>query len=545
MKIAILSNVNLDMLCDEVARSHEVFKTEGYGQWVSYALSRNEGLTAFSPKLILLLLDGNALLETCDTFSDGVAEINRCFAYISKLKENYPYSTVAVSNIDVCPNRIRPSSDENIELMWEAEWAKRLSDIAKSEHITVFDLKSIIAAEGRKSFYSEKLWYTGSIPYGIKSLKPLAAAINELTEHVAPIRKKVLVLDLDNTLWGGVAGEDGANGVTLSESLIGAAYRDAQKRIKEIGQTGVLLAIASKNNPEDALAVFRDNPHMVLQEDDFVSMKINWEPKFRNIAAMAGELNLGLDSFVFLDDNEVEREAVRANLPEVAVPDFPKDIAKLPDTIKRIYDKYFYIAEKTAEDSKKTEQYRLEAQRHKAMENAASLDDYLLSLDIKTTVHKATPECYERTVQLINKTNQFNTNTLRMDMPEFLRYLDGDNNEIFVANVSDRYGDSGLVAVMVTRRDGDTLHIENMLMSCRVMGRQIENAIIHAVASAEAKYGVRRIKASYVPTAKNKPVERLWDSMGFSLASEHDGVKEYEAEINDVKTPLIGAITEL
>lgn len=545
LKIAILSNVNLDMLCGELAKSHEVFKTEGYGGWASYALSRNEGLTAFSPKLILLIIDGNALFETCDTFSDGVDEIDRCFAYIAKLRENYPYSTVAVSNLDICKRRIRAAASDNIELMWETEWSSRLSAIAKSEHIIPFDLKAVIEHEGRKSFYSEKLWYTGSIPYGIKSLKPMTAAIELLTEQISAVRKKALVLDLDNTLWGGVAGEDGANGVTLSESLIGAAYRDAQKRIKEIGKTGVLLAIASKNNPEDALAVFHDNPHMVLQESDFVSMKLNWEPKFRNIAAMARELNLGLDSFVFLDDNAVEREAVKANLPEVTVPDFVGDIAMLPKLIEDIYNKYFYISDMTEEDGKKTEQYRTEAQRHIAMENAASMDDYLLSLEIKTLLCRVAPEQYERTVQLMNKTNQFNTNTLRMDMPEFLRYLDGENNEVFVANVSDRYGDSGLVAVVVTKREDDTLHIENMLMSCRVMGRQIENTIIHAVACAEAKNGIRRIKASYVPTAKNKPVERLWDSMGFKLISEHDGIKEYEAEPESIKTPLIGAISKL
>lgn len=545
LKLAILSNVNLDMLCGELAKSHEVFKAEGYGGWISYALKSNEELEGFSPKLILLMLDGNALLETCDTFSDGVDEIDRCFAYIAKLRENYPYSTVAISNIDICPNRIRPSSAEKLELMWEAEWSSRLSAIAKKEHIIPFDLKAVIEHEGRKSFYSEKLWYTGSIPYGIKSLKPLTAAIDLLTKQISGVRKKVLVLDLDNTLWGGVAGEDGANGITLSQSLIGAAYRDAQKRIKEIGKTGVLLAIASKNNPEDALAVFSDNPHMILHESDFVSMKLNWEPKYLNIAAMARELNLGLDSFVFLDDNAVERESVRANLPEVTVPDFVSDIAMLPKLIEDIYNKYFYISDMTEEDGKKTEQYRTEAQRHIAMENAASMDDYLLSLEIKTVLCRAAPEQYERTVQLMNKTNQFNTNTLRMDMPEFMRYIADEDNEAFVANVSDRYGDSGLVSVLLTHKSGDTLRIENMLMSCRVMGRQIENGIIRALADYASRQGVRKIEASYVPTAKNKPVCELWDSMGFKLISEHDGIKEYEAEPESIKAPLIGAISKL
>ena len=173
----------------------------------------------------------------------------------------------------------------------------------------------------------------------------------------------------------------------LGQSLIGAAYRDAQKRIKEIASTGVLLAVASKNNPEDVRAAFRENPHMVLKEEDFVSIKANWEPKFVNIRDMAGELNLGLDSFVFLDDNEVEREAVRANLPQVTVADFPRDAAKLPQAVRDIYEKYFWCARETAEDKNKTRQYREEASRKKALESAASMDDYLRSLSISIVIN--------------------------------------------------------------------------------------------------------------------------------------------------------------
>ncbi|MBP3483710.1 MAG: HAD-IIIC family phosphatase [Oscillospiraceae bacterium] len=541
MKLAILSNVNLDMLIGEAAKTHEVFSSEGYGQWISYALQKNDKLLNFAPSIIFLIIDGNALLETYSDYDSGAEEIHNCFRYIGKLAENYPYSTIAVSNIDVRRQRICPAAEVSAELLWEAEWARCLAEAAQGLNIVPFDLKSIIETEGRRNFYSQKLWYTGSIPYGPKSFKPFLSAINDFAAKISTTRKKVLVLDLDNTLWGGVVGEDGADGIVLGQSLIGAAYRDAQKRIKELAATGILLAIASKNNPEDVQAVFRENPHMVLKEEDFVSVKANWEPKFVSIRDMADELNLGLDSFVFLDDNEVEREAVRANLPQVTVADFPRDAAKLPQTICDIYEKYFWCVRETAEDKNKAQQYHEETNRKKALESAASMDDYLKSLNMVIAINEVRPNQFERTVQLLNKTNQFNTNTVRMDMPQFLKYVEDEHSHVYVANVSDKYGSSGLVAVMLTRADGNVLHIENFLMSCRVMGRQIEDSIVFAVEKQAESIGIKKIASSYKPTAKNKPVENLWDRLGFELVCEKNGEKHYELSLPNENEPLIGA----
>lgn len=541
MKLAILSNVNMDMLIGEVSKTHEVFSTAGYGQWVSYALEKNKELYSFEPKIIFLIIDGNALLEPYSDYSSGADEIHNCFNYIKRLAENYPYSTIAVSDIDVCRQRIRPSSEESIETLWEVEWMKHLSAAAKSANIIPFDLKSLIEKEGRKNFYSEKLWYTGSIPYGPKSFKPFLAALNDFIEKQNAVRKKVLILDLDNTLWGGVVGEDGAKGITLGQSLIGAAYRDAQKRIKEIAETGALLAIVSKNNIEDVIAVFNENTHMVLKESDFVSIKANWAPKYENIREIAQELNLGPDSFVFLDDNEVEREAVRINLPQVTVADFPRDIAKLPLTICDIYEKYFWCVKQTSEDKKKTSQYREEASRKKALESAESIDDYIKSLNMKIVINEVKKHQLERTVQLLNKTNQFNTNTVRMDMAQLLKYIDGEANHVYVANVSDKYGDSGLVAVMLAHRYCETLYIDNFLMSCRVMGRQIEDSIVFAVEKRAEHYGIKRIVSSYVKTEKNKPVECLWDRLGFELLTDNGNDKQYELLLPGEKEPFIGA----
>lgn len=541
MKLAILSNVNLDMLLEDFSRKYDVFQTEGYGQWATYALSPNEDLIRFSPELLLLWIDGSAVFESCVDEASGIAEIDTAYRLIGKLIENYPDCRIAVTNLDVRPERISPACVPDLARRWEAAWEQRLSKLAVERGVIPFNLKGIVEDEGRKRIYSDKLWYTGSIPYGVKSLKPFESEITQLCNQCAMVRKKVLVLDLDNTLWGGVVGEDGVHGIVLSESLLGAAYRDAQKRILEIKNTGAVLAIASKNNPEDVKTVFRENPHMVLKESDFVSMKINWGPKSANIQDMAKELNLGLDSFVFLDDNEVEREAVRQALPMVAVADFPADPAMLPETIRRIYEQYFWCASPTAEDAVRTIQYRQEAERKQDFSEAVSMEDYLRSMDIHVVINHVRQEQYERTVQLLNKTNQFNTNTVRMDMQQFLRYAENSRHQILVANVSDRYGDSGLVAILLMEENGEVLTVENFLLSCRVMGRQIEDCIISAVAERAAGKGIAQMEASFVPTAKNKPVEKLWDRLGFEKISEQDGKKYYSCSLPHQKETVIKA----
>lgn len=502
MKTAVLSNVNLDLVAAGLAKKHEVFQAEGYGQWISYALTQNEALAAFNPKLIFVILDGKALNESP----------SQCAGYIKSMAANYPLSIIAVSDIDA----------EDAEL--EAAWKRELSALCSEKNIIEFPLSQLIKSEGRSAFYSNKMWYMGSIPYSMKATDKLVGALDAFAVRLEKTRKKVLVIDLDNTIWGGVIGEDGPEGIVLGESNLGAAYRDAQKEIRKIADSGILLAIVSKNNPEDAEAAFEKNPHMILQKDDFTVMKLNWEPKALNINAIAKELNLGLDSFVVLDDNPVERESIHATLPEVNIIDFPKDIANLPQTVRNAYEEYFWIAKQTKEDKEKKDQYKQEALRHQDLEAAASIDDYIKSLNIKIEINEVREPQYTRTVQLMNKTNQFNTNTLRMDNQQFLEFIANKNNKVYVVNVSDKYGDSGLVSILVGHETEDDFTVDNFLMSCRVMGRKIENSIVRAV---EEKIG-KDIKASYIKSAKNKPVENLWEALGFETVSSGDDEKHYE-----------------
>ena len=539
MKICLLSNVNCDLVVSSLKKNNEVFDVDGYGQWVSYALSPNQELVEFNPKFIILLLDGNELFVNCLDEEGVKAETSRTIGYISTLAKTYSNSTIIVSSLDFNDKRIASNKEERLDEFASYYWKKTLSNIiADSSSIVEFDLKRIIDYHGRKAIYADNMLYMGSIPFSIKGTTIIAESIQKLLNNLSSPRKKVLALDLDNTLWGGVIGEDGPNNIVLSESNLGRAYRDAQKRIKEIGQTGVLLAVVSKNNPEDADLAFNNNHFMVLQKSDFISIKCNWETKSKNLIDLANELNVGMDSIVFLDDNVVEREEVRQNASAVNVVDFPKDVANLPNCISQIYEDYFWINSMTKEDIAKKKQYEENISRNAELNSAASLEDYLLGLNIDIVINEIEDSQKERVVQLINKTNQFNTNTLRLDAQQLNDYL-SNNGRVFVANVSDKYGDSGLVVIMLVSIDKNTATIDNFLMSCRVMSRQIENAFVYAILDKLKNENINIVRSSYLKSPKNKPVESLYEKLGFKLVDGDENNKSYSLQLDNLEKPLL------
>jgi FkbH-like protein len=528
VRLSVFSNVNLDLLLRDLRKDHDVFSPDGYDTWISCALKPDKRLLTFNPECAILWLDGSALVERCESQDAMQAVLSQTADFAAFLTERHPNSIVAVSTIDIQRKRIRSGDDAPLEHAIEAFWDGLLTELClKHANIHRFELREIIRENGAGNIYSDKMWYMGSIPYSLKSLPIFRRAVGEFLEQFRTVRKKVLVLDLDNTLWGGVIGEDGALGITLGETLLGAVYRDAQKRIKEIAERGVLLAIASKNNPDMVERVFEKNPHMVLKAEDFVCIQAGWNPKHEMILAIAAQLNLGLDAFVFLDDNAVERETVRANLPEVTVADFPVDIAKLPGVIRDLYRRHFWIWRETAEDRQKTEQYHQEFHRKQEMASAVSIDYYLLSLNIEISLDIVRPETMERVVQLINKTNQFNVCTVRLTRLQVEQFAQGEGQDVITAHVKDRYGDSGLVSVVMIHREGERATIDNILMSCRVMGRQIEDAIHYGVERRLLAQGIHRIDARYIPTLKNKPVAALWDRLGYEVLASEGGGKAY------------------
>lgn len=348
-------------------------------------------------------------------------------------------------------------------------------------------------------------------------------------------RKKCLVLDLDNTLWGGILGEDGVTGIQLGEDYPGLAYSVWQRALLQLERRGVILAVCSKNNEADVIEAWQQNPNMVLKREHFSAMRINWQDKVTNLRELATELNIGLDSMVFVDDNPTERELVRQLLPEVSVPDFPSKPYQLMPFFKQLVEDYFRIYAVTNEDLAKTEQYRANALRKAEEAHFPDMESYLYSLDMELDVIPADEHNLPRIAQMTQKTNQFNLTTRRYAEADVQQRLD-NGWRIFCLAVRDRFGDSGITAAIFLEPVDDlTVNVDSLLLSCRILGKGIEEAFFKTILNLLRLDGYRKVTAQYLPTAKNGQTADFYDRMGMSCVStDQDGHKNYEMNLDDV-----------
>lgn len=356
-----------------------------------------------------------------------------------------------------------------------------------------------------------------------------------LVEEIALNRKKCLVLDLDNTLWGGVLGEDGVDGIKLGGDYPGKAFSYWQQSLLQLAHNGVILAVCSKNNENDVEEAWDKNPHMVLRREHFSALRINWRDKATNLRELAEELNIGLDSMVFLDDNPSERELIKQMLPEVTVPDFPDKPYQLMPFFKQLVEKYFRIYQVTEEDRAKTQQYRANAMRQAEMGRFADMESYLYSLDMLLEIIPADEHNIPRIAQMTQKTNQFNLTTCRYTEADVKQRL-SDGWRIYCMSVSDRFGDNGITGTIFLKPVDDTsVSIDTLLLSCRILGKGIEEAFFKTVLNLMRLDGYRRVTAEYLPTAKNGQTADFYDRMGLPcIGTDEDGTKRYEMNLDGV-----------
>ena len=532
MKIALLSNVNIDPVNRLLvgADGIETYQSQGYGNELGALLDKGSPLHSFHPRTVFLFIDTAEIighrLET-DAADKAVSEWFTVFE--SALQNDIVYY---VSDAYLYARELEASPDRDLKRKIEDIWDASLRQlVAAKSQVRRLPYRRIIEEMGESHSFSEKMWYMGKIPHTTDCHRKLAEMITRLVAAEAKTAKKVLLLDLDNTLWGGLAGEHNLSPIVLSDDKTGLAYKNFQRVIKQMRSGGVLLGVVSKNNAGDALDIIRNHPHMVLKEDDFAVLKINWANKADNIAQIASELNLGTDSFVFLDDSPAERKLVADVLPDVTVPDFPSHPEELPRFMTDVYHRYFEKAAVTAEDMAKTEQYKANRERDNLRLQSADFNSYLKSLDMKLT--RVDPQKHaERFMQLMNKTNQFNLTTRRFSVQEVNAVIAKDDAEVFLYRVTDRFGDNGIVVAAIVEYGGEAV-ITEFTMSCRVMGRRIENAVVEDMEQAARQRGYDRLVALYIPTPKNKPVENLYASLGYqSRAAKEDGASEFVIDLD-------------
>lgn len=408
-----------------------------------------------------------------------------------------------------------------------AAWAlatmnqRLMAQLAPSATVFVLDAQRWLAAAGRGGS-SAKGWYLGKVAFQGEVLAEAARDIKAAVRGLTGGMRKLLVLDLDDTLWGGIVGDVGWEQLRLGgHDSVGEAFVDFQRAIKQLTRRGVLLAVVSKNTEAVALEAMRSHPAMVLRPENFVAWRINWHDKARNVADLVAELNLGLQSVVFIDDNPAERARVREALPEVLVPDWPEDKLLYPSTLLAL--RCFDAPAISREDAARTQLYAAEHERETSRQEVGSLDDWLLSIGLQVRAEPLTPASLPRAAQLLNKTNQMNLSTRRLTEAELRDWAQGPGRALWTLSVSDRFGDAGLTGILGVERDEQaaTCRIMDFVLSCRVMGRRIEHTMAHLAVAWAREAGLRHVEAVYLPTAKNKPCHEFWMTSGFE--AEPDG----------------------
>ena len=416
-----------------------------------------------------------------------------------------------------------------------------LSDVAKQDpRISLLGTGQALASLSANLRVDQKLWYYGRFAYSEPATRHIAAAVAQLWRARSKGPVKVLALDFDNTLWAGVFGDDGIAKLQCGDDFPGSVYKAFQNECLRLKSQGMLLVALSKNNA-DALDVFDTHPGVVLKRDDFVATTVNWEPKPDNIRKLAADLNLGLDSFVFLDDSPHERAVMRRMCPEVYVPEIPSDPAARPEWLRAL--PCTWPTRITGEDAKRSSYYAAEVKSRELRAASGTYEDYLEGLEQRLTFQPLTPATLPRVAQLHQRTNQFNLTNERFSETDLTQPAGQDGDRlVYSGSVEDRFGDHGLVVATAIDVAGDTAVLRSFVMSCRVISRQIESAFLWALLSTLQARGVRSVTGLFKPTEKNAVAARLYANFGFTRTGSTDGFETWRMELEDLTSPISRAV---
>jgi FkbH-like protein len=522
----------LPFLTTEAVLSNYVLELQvgGYGSYVDEMLSPQSALAKFKPDLVFVFLDleemAGRLPELCaDGIGAGVEEeIEECLARMAQLLRSFRSGNSArlllqglvvpdLTSLGDVGDANLPHSLTNAVQRLNQRLAALCSTIADC---VFFDVDRLAARYGRARWRDARMFYVSRLPIASDSFRAYSRGLVRSFSTLFRASRKVLCTDLDNTLWGGVLGEDGPEGIATGSAFPGNCYLDYQKYLKQLASRGILLAIVSKNNEADVREAFQiRSADLALSLDNFVARKINWNEKSDSIRELAQELSLGLDSFVFVDDNPVECEAIRQELPDVAVVVAPiLEPWRLVEVLSE--QPFFDAAVVTDDDVNRLNEYKSQAQRAELATSLGNRDEFLASLEIVCTFQSALQAPLSRAVQLLAKTNQFNLTTRRHSAAEIEEFASTAGGHAVVVRVRDRFGDAGVVGLALARNQGDSCCIDSLLLSCRVIGRGIETALLAYLGEHALRTGVRRLVGEFIATKKNAPCANFYIDHGFT-----------------------------
>lgn len=536
-RVAILGSSNIqplkDMLCS-VFHANNV-STEYYighfGNYHQELISKDSGLYSFAPTITILVLSLQDMVPFLyeDPFSYDAVTVNNivekaskdlAFAldkYAGQMLNSAVHLALIGSHEEPCSYVYSPrpeyKSDAYLVKMEAILW----NEIGKKENIIFLNTRKIISKHSIDRIEDKRYWYLGRIRYADLFFSELAKEIVNVYKTVNYPAKKCLILDLDNTLWGGVVGQDGLENIILGQDGLGKAFQDFQREILKLYKKGIILAICSKNNEKDADEVFEKHSQMILKKEHFLSRRINWTDKVTNIKEIAAELNIGLDSMVFFEDDPAERKWVKDNLPQLMVPELPQDQFMYTEFLKR--SSFFTSYSISEEDLSRNITYKAVAKTKDLKKSSGDIATFLKSLGQTVALEKLNASTISRAVQLCQKTNQFNLTTKRYQAADLKKMMADKHSHVYTLKVRDCFCDYGTVGLLILKESGKDILIDSFLLSCRIIGRGIESAILDRLKNVYTKKGYNKVIGLYSGTEKNAVCADIYPKNGFSLAS--------------------------
>ena len=557
LKLGVFGDGTLDLIAPAIAGSalrHRLMIDTFVGEFnraLMDALDPASPARTAGLDMALIVSDARVLGLDRPTVSREAARetVERAFDALRQTAEGLRPSVASAILVQTVPPPLEPlfGSFDRIEpgspLAMTAAFNQKIAEWADGGGVVLVDVARLAACVGLEAWDDPAHWHASKLGFSPSLLPVYGDVVARAMAAVRGLSRKCLVLDLDNTLWGGVIGDDGLTGIVLGQgSAVGEAFLAVQRMALALRARGVVLAVCSKNEEATARAPFREHPDMLLREDQIAVFQANWTDKAANLRAIAETLNIGVDALVFLDENPAERMQVRRELPLVAVPELPDDPALFARTLAAAG--YFEAVSFSKEDRERADMYQANAQRAAALSASGEIGAYLASLDMVLTINFVDDLAKARVAQLINKSNQFNLTTHRYAEAELAAAIRDPLKHIVQARLVDRFGDNGVIAVLIANEKPDAWEIDTWLMSCRVLGRRVEEACLAHLAAAARAAGASALIGRYVPSPKNGMVKDHYGKLGFALKNEVERTTTWRLDLETFVAPALEMTVE-
>lgn len=546
-RVMVLSNVIVNSIKEILEYALHKNQINPIVEFGNYDNIIQDSAKCADSNLVIVFYNTRNVVDSMSTFFEDVDdnEYNnikvRLYAEIDSIFENLKNSPSVIFNLFSSIDFVSSYSDTSKVELLVSELNNYLK-LKKPINVTLLDLDKIIVQAGVNQTNDLRLYHSSKAPYTLTFCKNYVSAIESIILRNTGKLKKVIIFDCDNTLWKGILGEDGFDKIDMSKtSPDGSVYNTIQQIAIFLSKRGVLVGLCSKNNEQDVSDVLMNHPDIILKNEYITIKKVNWLDKATNLKSIAAELNIGIDSMVFVDDSSFEINLIKEQIPEIVTLQVSSAIFEYPNQLLKYVYKYFNLS-MNSEDAKKTEIYKQQFIRESSKNQYETIDDYLSSLNISLTIFNDDLSLIPRIAQLTQKTNQFNLTTKRYTENQILNFMENSDEHVFAVSVKDKFGDNGLTGVCIIRKNPQNNKdavIDTVLMSCRIIGRNIEFAFFDYIVQWLNQNQYLSISAEFIPTKKNTQVESFYDGLGFNLITNISDLKQYSIKLSDYKKKRI------